>query len=197
MVFPSGLSLTHCLIPGCEEPVHAKGLCRSHYDSQRYSGRPVRDRMSRACLACGVFFETERADRLFCSSRCRTRWCRKRKHSEFPMEKVPTPLKRAKYRVEKPRRRVEPVIEVFTIDDVWRKSPPDCILCGKPLDASLKPWDADAGVPDWIVPPEEGGGLTLENRIIVHRSCWSRKALGDADARNGRKAGVNHGGKRT
>lgn len=196
MVFASGFPLAHCLIPGCEEPVHAKGLCRRHYDCRRNSGRAVRDRMSRACLACGVFFETERKDRLFCSHKCRTRWYRKRKRSEYPLDKVPTPLKRSRYRVERPRERLEVPVESFTVADVWAKSPSCCILCGRPLDRSLVPWDADAGVPDWIVPPEQGGGLTLENRIIVHRSCWSRKAQGVEDARNGRKVSVDHGGQR-
>ncbi|NEG55459.1 hypothetical protein [Bifidobacterium platyrrhinorum] len=124
-----------------------------------------------------MFFETERKDKLFCSTKCRVRWCRKRKHSEFPMEKKPTPLKRSRYRMDRPRKpRSNVPTEWFTLDDVWAKSPNSCILCGEPLDRSLKPWDAMAGVPDWIVPPKDGGELTLSNRIIVHRACWSRKA---------------------
>ncbi|TPF92884.1 hypothetical protein BW14_06885 [Bifidobacterium sp. UTBIF-68] len=84
-------------------------------------------------------------------------------------------------------------VEQFTLDDVWAKSPETCILCGELLDRTLPAWDRMAGVPDWIVSPEDGGELTLKNRIIVHRSCWSRKAYGDEDARNGRKASVAHG----
>lgn len=194
MVFASGVQVAYCLVPGCMEPVHAKGLCRKHYDCRRNSGRAVRDRMSRACLACGVFFETERKDRLFCSHKCRTRWYRKRKRSEYPLDRTPTPLKRSRYRMEKQARVPVAPVGVFTVDDVWAKSPSTCILCGEPLDRSLPPWDAMAGVPDWIVSPRDGGEMSLENRIIVHRSCWNRKVQrGSDDARNGRKASVSHG----
>lgn len=176
MVFASCLPVDACLVPGCGERVHARGLCRKHYDCRRLSGRAVRDRMSRACLACGVFFETERKDRLFCSHKCRTRWYRKRKRSEFPLERKPTPLKRSRYRMDRVKPKVDFPVESFTLGDVWDKSPGTCMLCGEPLDRMLPPWDAMAGVPDWIVPPEQGGELSLENRIIVHRACWSRKA---------------------
>lgn len=190
MVFASGFQ---CMIAGCGRPVHAKGLCRRHYDSLRNNGCVVRDRMSRACKACGVFFEASRADQAFCSHRCRMRWCRMQKRSPHRLDRTPNPLRRSRYRVD--REPAPPLVaEAFTLGDVWERSDGVCRLCGRPLDRTLPAWDKDAGVPDWIVSPDEGGPLTLENRIIVHRSCWSRKASGSDDARNGRKASVGHHG---
>lgn len=172
MVFPPRVQ-AECLIPGCSKPVRAKGLCRSHYDRQRYSGHPVRDCVMRVCLFCRKRFKAGRSDQFFCSHRCRTAWWRERQRRGIPDSWNPT----VKHRREEPSAYVQSIpVEFFTVDDVWAKSPGTCVLCGEPLDRSLPPWDDMAGVPDWLVSPEDGGDLTLQNRIIVHRACWSRKA---------------------
>lgn len=171
MVFPSGVP-SKCLIPGCGRPARAKGLCRSHYDRQRYSGHPVRDTVIRVCLFCRRQFKATRSDMFFCSHKCRTGWWRERRRRGIPDEWNPTG---GRHR-EEPAAYVPSIpTEWFTVDDVWAKSPSSCILCGNPLDRTLPPWDDMAGVPDWIVSPEDGGELTLDNRIIVHRACWNRK----------------------
>lgn len=66
MVQASGVSLDDgaCCINGCSRDVHARGMCRMHYDRWRRSGMGARKkRMSRACIQCGRFFETERRDK--------------------------------------------------------------------------------------------------------------------------------------
>lgn len=82
-----------CSVNGCDGPVHAHGMCRSHYDRWRRSGSGARKRrMSRACLACGSFFETERRDKAFCSARCRKRFQRLKAEGAAP-NRTPQPLK--------------------------------------------------------------------------------------------------------
>lgn len=193
MVRASGVHAA-CMIAGCGRPARARGLCVRHYNAQYYHGRPVPDRLLRSCLECGGEFEAKRRSAVFCSHRCRTRWYRRVHGSGMPSGWNLSEVMRAKpsESVQVGLARSIPA-EFFTVDDVWAKSPSTCILCGEPLDRSLPPWDAMAGVPDWIVPPKDGGELTLENRIIVHRSCWSRKVRGNVDARNGRNASVAYG----
>lgn len=94
MVWASGVQVSGmCVIAGCGGEVVCKGLCRSHYNRQYYSGNARKLRMSRACLQCGRFFETERKDRKFCAARCRVVWWRRAKssrqgHCSYPLEIV-------------------------------------------------------------------------------------------------------------
>ena len=79
MVFASGVSgVGLCAVAGCLEPVCARDLCRRHYDRDRRSGNPVRPVRRRMCPVCFTWFEPGRADKLFCSSRCRLRYHRMR-----------------------------------------------------------------------------------------------------------------------
>lgn len=171
MVSASGVRVRSCLVPGCSSRAVARGLCKRHYDRSRVTGRPTKDVVLRECMACGQRFEAGRSDKVFCSGRCRMRWMRWRRR-----EGIEPGMPADVVAFNQPPVGGVP-LESFTVGDVWAKSPGVCPLCGLPLDRSLPPWDAMAGVPDWIVPPEDGGALTLENRTIVHRSCWGRKAL--------------------
>ena len=96
MVQASGVSLDDgaCCINGCSRDVHARGMCRMHYDRWRRGGMGARKkRMSRACIQCGRFFETERRDKKTCSDRCRKAWNRKCRRSPVRLDSKPNPLK--------------------------------------------------------------------------------------------------------
>ena len=44
-----------------------RGLCRSHYDRDRYSGSPLKPLRQRMCPQCHTWFDPKRSDQLFCS----------------------------------------------------------------------------------------------------------------------------------
>ena len=67
-----------CAVAGCANPVCAKGLCRSHYDRDRYSGSPLKPLRQRMCPQCHTWFDPKRSDQLFCSGRCRVAYKRSR-----------------------------------------------------------------------------------------------------------------------
>lgn len=176
MVRASGVPLGEglCNVNGCDGCVHAHGMCRSHYDRWRRSGSGARKRrMSRACLSCGSFFETERKDKAFCSARCRKRFQRLRDSGVDP-NRTPQPLKsvlwepRANARVE---RRGSVPLGFWTFDDEWGSCPHACPVCGLPLDRRVDVLSGDFPVGAWRVPLEQGGENSLSNRILIHRRC--------------------------
>ena len=141
-----------CSVNGCDGPVHAHGMCRSHYDRWRRSGSGARKRrMSRACLACGSFFETERRDKAFCSARCRKRFQRLKAEGAAPNRTPPAGF--------------------WTAEDEWNACSHTCPVCGLPLDRSVDVLSDDFPVGAWRVPLEQGGENSLANRIVVHRRC--------------------------
>lgn len=163
-----------CSVNGCDGPVHAHGMCRSHYDRWRRSGSGARKRrMSRACLACGSFFETERRDKAFCSARCRKRFQRLKAEGAAP-NRTPQPLKsvlwepRSNARVG---RRGSVPTGFWTAEDEWNACSHTCPVCGLPLDRSVDVLSDDFPVGAWRVPLEQGGENSLANRIVVHRRC--------------------------
>lgn len=192
MVFTSGVS-TDCIIAGCDEPALCEGLCRSHYDRRRYSGRPVTPPRNRICPMCGFSFPLERASKRFCSDRCRKRYQRERaKHPGVVA--VSYPIIEAKLEIPVSVRSM--TYDSFSENDVWVRSGGVCFRCGLPVSRDVD--DPDAGTPGWIVPPEDGGDPSFSNRAVFHYRCLRRHAEGvsERDARHGRKAGVADGGKR-
>ncbi|MBT1161221.1 hypothetical protein [Bifidobacterium sp. SO1] len=193
MVFAPGVSTFECLIDGCDEPAISKGLCRSHYNRQYYSGDPVRRRRSRLCLFCGRPFLLERSSRKFCSARCRKRFERKRRKSPLPLDASPLPVVSSIPIPEKPKRRMAYVS--FTEADVWDSCNGLCHECGLPASRDYE--SPDLGTPAWIVPLADGGEPSLRNKTIFHYRCLGRHVSRtvERDARHGRKAG-GHGRKR-
>lgn len=177
MVQASGVPLDDgaCCINGCSRDVHARGMCRMHYDRWRRGGMGARKkRMSRACIQCGRFFETERRDKKTCSDKCRKAWSRKCRMSPVLLDSKPNPLKsvlwepRANARVDVP----VPVAKSFwTRDDEWNSCSHTCPRCGLALDRSADVMSGDYPVGVWKVPLEQGGENSLRNRVLVHRKC--------------------------
>lgn len=193
MVFSSGVQT--CVIDGCDAKAICRGMCRKHYDRWRYSGSPVKPVRARVCIACGRVFELQSGAKKFCSDTCRKRFKRNSERSRYKVDASPNPLISS----EKPRRRVERsgmVAEQFTEADVWARCDGVCFGCGRPVSRDVM--SAQAGTPAWIVPPEDGGELSLANRAIFHYGCIPRHADGASDrtARHGRKDGRRNGGKR-
>lgn len=195
MVFASGVSTVTCLVDGCDEPTVGRGLCRSHYNRQRYSGSPVRVKRTRVCLLCGRSFLLDRDSRKFCSATCRKRFERKRKRSAYPISAEPLPIIET-IPVAEPKP-LPMMYEAFTEADVWAKSRGTCFACGKP---ASKDYDSpDFATPAWIVPLERGGEASFANRAIFHYRCLTRHVNGtvpERKARHGRKAGGRYGRKR-
>ena len=64
-----------CSEDECDREVHAKGLCRSHYNKRRYAlthAREVALRNPTSCPMCGARFTPE-AGRKYCSTHCQRR----------------------------------------------------------------------------------------------------------------------------
>ena len=198
MVRSSGVQVSGvCVIAGCGGDAVCKGLCRSHYDRQRYSGRARKVRMSRACLQCGRFFETERKDRKFCAARCRVAWWRRAKSSPMRLDSTPNPLKPVVWENARKAKAegIEPVrLGVFTVSDVWRRCGGVCAGCGKAVRRGVSADSGFYGVPVWLVPPDKGGVMGLENKVIMHPECARRHAE-RAVCPHGRKRGAGDGRK--
>lgn len=189
----SGVPLNSCVVVGCDKPVRERGMCASHYARFMRTGDPRRRRMSRACLACGRFFETSRKDKAFCSASCRKRFHRLkvRNGSGFAPSRDPNPLKSVLW---EPRRnasvpdRLSGPSEFWTSDDEWEACSHECPVCGGVLDRSVDVLSDLFPQGVWIVPPEKGGVMRLANRCLVHRGCASRFEEGMV-SRNGMRGG--------
>ncbi|NMM98144.1 hypothetical protein [Bifidobacterium olomucense] len=170
MVFASGVS-KDCIVAGCTELAVAGGLCRSHYDRRAYSGRPVAPIRSRVCPMCGMAFQLIRASKRFCSATCRKRYQRRcAKQSVPPFGTDSNPIIESEPVTPKPVRSM--TYGAFTEADIWAKCDGTCYGCGE---AVVKDVDSpDAGTPGWIVPPEDGGEPSFENRAIFHYRCVRR-----------------------
>ena len=173
MVFGGGVS-DGCAVAGCDEPVVGRGLCRSHYDRARESGRPVKPVRSRVCLVCGRAFQLERLSKKFCSRACAQKFRRVRERNPFlRISDEPNPVI-----VSEPVTAVPvadtgtDVAEDFTEADVWERSGGLCHVCG--LEASRDVDAGNAGTPSWIVQPKDGGSRALANRAVFHYRCLGK-----------------------
>lgn len=179
-----------CVIVGCDKPSRKRGMCESHYARWRRTGDARKRRMSRACLACGRFFETSRRDKAFCSATCRKRFERLRESGSRP-SRDPNPLRSVLW---EPRRnasvpeRLSGPSEFWTADDEWAACSHECPVCGGVLDRSVDVLSDLFPQGVWVVPPERGGVMRLANRCLVHRGCASRFEEGMV-SRNGMRGG--------
>lgn len=170
MVFASGVS-TDCLVTGCGELAAADGLCRSHYNRKAYSGRPVTPIRARVCPMCGMAFQLTRCSKIFCSPTCRKRFQRFRaKHPYTTLASAPNPIIESEPLTPEPVRSM--TYGAFTEADIWAKCDGTCRGCGKPVSKDID--SPNAGTPAWIVPPEDGGEPSFENRAIFHYRCVRR-----------------------
>lgn len=61
-----------CSIVGCEGPHLARGLCRSHYYSQRAKAiRQVQRAVVKVCASCGIEYSGRNPNAIYCSSHCK------------------------------------------------------------------------------------------------------------------------------
>ena len=90
MVFASGVSVSGyvCMVAGCGNAVYARGLCRHHYDRDRYAGSPIIPFRTRLC-PIGHYFQPSRVDQIFCSGRHRSKY--KRLSDKDPLKYPPNP----------------------------------------------------------------------------------------------------------
>ena len=90
MVFASGVSVSGyvCMVAGCGNTVYARGLCRHHYDRDRYAGSPIIPFRTRLC-PIGHYFQPSRVDQIFCSGRHRSKY--KRLSDKDPLKYPPNP----------------------------------------------------------------------------------------------------------
>lgn len=188
--------MSACLVAGCRRDAVTHSMCRTHFDRWRNTGDARKQRLSRACLTCGRFFETDRRDKAFCSTKCRSRFNYLQRTSLNPPSRDPNPLRPSvweEFAEPEPEEPASNSLRLFTVADVWAKSV-ECPVCGEKLDESIDPLSPEAGVPSWLVPLDDGGEPTFDNRIIVHRKCKARQAQG-AYARQGWKSRSSHGRK--
>lgn len=164
-----------CVVDGCGREAISRGLCRSHYDRLRYSGRTVKQRMSRACLNCGRFFETDRKDRLFCCQPCRDRFRYRRRTCTEKPRREPTPLRSVDWESGGAADGVvSPPSSFYSMRDVWARCDGVCAVCGGDVDLSVSALSDAACVLVWRLPPSSGGVSDITNRLIVHRGCLAR-----------------------
>ena len=166
--------MSGCEVPGCDAEVISRGMCRRHYDQWRAHGTALPKRLSRACSNCGVFFETTRRDRVFCSQKCRDAF-RYRRRLNPMLQKVENPLKPVNWfdtESVEPRSSVDS--KLYTLSDVYDRQDGRCDVCGGLLDRDVEPLSPEAPAPSWVLPPEQGGAIRFENRILVHRRCLTR-----------------------
>lgn len=170
MVFAPGVQVSGymCMVAGCRNPVHAGGLCRHHYDRNRYAGNPVKPDRSRLCPCCTNWFVPERVDQVFCCGRCRSRY--KRLSDKDPVRYPPRP-RTPLFTRQVDAVDVEPVIrvETFTDEQVVAKCDGLCQVCGRPVDLDVLGPDGPAFM--WKVPLEKSRQATLRNRLLVHERC--------------------------
>lgn len=61
-----------CTIEGCERPFLAKGLCASHYNSQRMAAKRAAEHATeRTCAHCGETYSGKDRRAKYCSTRCK------------------------------------------------------------------------------------------------------------------------------
>ena len=169
MVFASGVSVSGyvCMVAGCGNAVYARGLCRHHYDRDRYAGSPIIPFRTRLC-PIGHYFQPSRVDQIFCSGRHRSKY--KRLSDKDPLKYPPnpeTPLFVKQVEAED----IEPDIRVesFTDADVIAECGGVCAVCGKRVDVGSSGPDGPAF--KWKVPLEKSRQATLANRLLVHSRC--------------------------
>lgn len=156
-----------CAVAGCANPVCAKGLCRSHYDRDRYSGSPLKPLRQRMCPQCHTWFDPNRSDQLFCSGRCRVAYKRARDDDKsLPVKPETTMYVRP---VDVSELESELVVESFTDSQVVEKCGGLCAKCHELVDVGSSGADGAAFV--WKVPLEKSHSATLANRLLVHKRC--------------------------
>lgn len=169
MVFASGVQVSGyvCMVAGCGNPVHARGLCRSHYDRDRYADSPIKPLRQRLC-PIGHWFEPQRVDQIFCNGKHRSLY--KRLSDKDPLKYPPHPVTTLFVKQMSPED-VEPDIrvEMFTDADVIAKCDGMCQRCHSPVDCDVSGPDGPAYV--WKVPLEKSRQATLANRLLVHNRC--------------------------
>ena len=169
MVFSPGFQVNEfmCAVAGCANPVCAKGLCRSHYDRDRYSGSPLKPLRQRMCPQCHTWLDPKRSDQLFCSGRCRVAYKRARDDDKsLPVKPETTMYVRP---VDVSELESELVVESFTDSQVVEKCGGLCAKCHEPVDVGSSGADGAAFV--WKVPLEKSHSATLANRLLVHKRC--------------------------
>lgn len=170
MVFASDVPVNPhmCMVAGCYEPARAKGLCRRHYDRDRYAGNPEKPAMQRVCPV-GHWFEPKRVDQVFCSDR--HRFLYRRLSEKDPVRYPPRPRPKLFQSQRVRPEDVEPPIrvEVFTDSQVVAKCDGVCQACGSPVDLDSSGPDGPAFM--WKVPLEKCREATLRNRLLVHERC--------------------------
>lgn len=170
MVFASGVQVGGfvCSVPGCVEPVYARGLCRPHYDRDRRSGSPERPVMQRLC-PLGHWFEPKRVDQVFCSDRHRALYAyrSKRNPREYPPKSKPKLFKAPRPVPENVDSEVR--WELFTDGQVVAECGGVCQVCGLPVVLGSSGSDGPAYM--WRVPLEKCREASLRNRMLVHRRC--------------------------
>lgn len=169
MVFASGVQVSGymCMVAGCTAPVCAKGLCRRHYDRNRYAGNPLHPYRQRLC-PLGHWFEPKRVDQVFCCSRHRSRYARLSKRD--PVKYPPNPETTLFVKQVEPEDVEPPIrVEMFTRSQVVAECGGLCQICGKPVE--LDSLGGDGPAFRWRVPLEKSRQATLRNRMLVHRGC--------------------------
>lgn len=177
MVFASGVPVDAaavdggavCMVSGCSRPVHARGLCRRHYDRNRLSGSPLRPLRQRLCPLCHEWFEPRRVDQVFCCANHRSLYFWR---SEADPSRYPKGARPKLFELERdplPPDEPDLVWESFTSGQVVERCRGVCQRCGTRVD--LDAVDGDGPAYAWRVPLDECHRATLDNRILVHRRC--------------------------
>ena len=141
-----------CAVAGCANPVCAKGLCRSHYDRDRYSGSPLKPLRQRMCPQCHTWFDPKRSDQLFCSGRCRVAYKRARDDDKsLPVKPETTMYVRP---VDVSELESELVVESFTDSQVVEKCGGLCAKCHELVDVGSSGADSPMGLEFPAVRPD-------------------------------------------
>lgn len=165
---PASLGVTSCSVDGCEKPGPFKrGMCAMHYRRFQLYGDPT-ERSPKysnlTCSECGadiVIPDDQIGNaKMTCSDKCT--YARSHRVSQ------------GRYSGFDPRK-----LTGFAREDVFRRDNWVCQLCNKPVDRDLDHKHKMSATLDHIIPRSIGGGDSIDNLRLAHRSCNSRRRADD------------------
>lgn len=169
-----------CLFEGCEKKAKSFGYCNTHY-FQLYRNtelKPIRKGKQKCkiegcdefCYAHGFCLKhynltEERVESL------------KRIRKKYKQSEKGKAVYAKKDRQRRARKKNAPVVEDFTIKEIYERDGYICWVCNLPIDPNLRRGDPLAITLEHIVPLCKGGEHSRNNCSCSHAICNSRKGV--------------------